>query len=366
MDPRIREHAEVLVDWSARIEAGDTVVVSAGPEAHEFAVAVAEKLGEVGAQFLVEYRSGEVSSAYATNFEGEWTENALKRSLYEEMDAWLRLGGGRNAAESSAIPPETVRAATAANRDLQEVRLASDWVGTHHPTRAAAQQAGMSVRNYRDFVYGAILRDWESLAAEMAQLKDLLDDGTEVHLWKADDPTDLTMRIDDRTAVNSAASVDYDSHNLPSGEVFTAPFAAEGEIVFDVPLLVRGTQTKDVHLVFEGGEVVDYSAAQGESVIQDIVETDEGARRLGELGVGMNRGIDRVTNNLLFDEKMAGTVHLALGRAYDSNVPEGETGNQSVVHVDLVTDMRTDSEFRIDGDVIQRSGYFRWEDEFDA
>ena len=365
MDPRIREHADVLVDWSARIEAGDEVVVSVGPEAHEFAVAVAEKLGEVGAKFVMEYSSGEVGTAYSTTFDGEWTENRLQRTLYEEMDTFLRLGGGRNTAEGSEIPAEVRRESATANRDTLEARLASDWVGTLHPTRSGAQQAGMSFHEYQDFVYDAILRDWESLAEEMAQLKDILDDGTEVHVSKADDATDLTMQIEGRTAVNSAASVAYDSHNLPSGEVFTAPYATEGEVVFDVPMTVRGRQAQDVHLVFEDGEVVDYSAAQGEDAIQEIVETDEGARRLGELGVGMNRGIDRVTDNILFDEKMAGTVHLALGRAYDSNLPEGESGNESDVHVDLLTDMRTDSEFRVDGEVIQRDGYFRWEDEFE-
>ena len=366
MDPRIREHADVLIDWSARIEAGDEVVVSVGPDAHEFAVAVAEKLGAVGAKFVMEYSADEVGTAYSTAFADEWTENGLQRSLYEEMDAFLRLGGGRNTAEGSEIPAEVRRESAAANRETLEARLASDWVGTLHPTRSAAQQAGMSFHEYQDFVYDAILRDWESLADEMARLKDVLDDGAEVRISKADDATDLTMQIDGRTAVNSAASVAYDSHNLPSGEVFTAPYATEGEVVFDVPMTVRGRQVQDVHLVFEDGEVVDYSAAQGEDAIQEVVETDEGARRLGELGVGMNRGIDRVTDNILFDEKMAGTVHLALGRAYDSNLPEGESGNESDVHVDLLTDMQTESEFLVDGEVIQRDGYFRWEDEFEA
>lgn len=362
MDPRIREHADVLVDWSARIEAGDEVVVSVGPEAHEFAVAVAEKLGAVGAHFVMEYSSSEVGTAYSTTFEGEWSENSLQRGLYEDMDAFLRLGGGRNTAEGSNVPAAVRRAAAAANRETYEARLASDWVGTLHPTRSGAQQAQMSFHEYQDFVYDAILRDWESLADEMAQLKDVLDAGEEVHISKVDDATDITMEIDDRTAVNSAASVAYDSHNLPSGEVFTAPYATEGEVVFDVPMTVRGQRIQNVHLTFEDGEVVDYAADQGEDAIRDVVETDEGAKRLGELGVGMNRGIDQITDNILFDEKMAGTIHLALGRAYTSNLPEGETGNESDVHVDLLTDMRTDSEFRVDGEVIQRNGVFRWED----
>jgi len=235
-------------------------------------------------------------------------------------------------------------------------------VSTVHPTRSLAQQAGMAYEAYQEFVYDAILRDWASLAEEMAQLKTILDEGSEVHLEKAD--TDLWLSIENRTAVNSAASVDYDSHNLPSGEVFTAPADAEGTVFFDVPMTVNATRLRDVQLTFESGEVVDYTAEQGEAVLREILETDAGARRLGELGIGMNRGIDRVTDNILFDEKMGGTVHLAVGRAYDACLPEGETGNQSAVHTDLITDMSAESTLSVDGDVIQHNGSFRWEGGF--
>ena len=238
----------------------------------------------------------------------------------------------------------------------------TDWVSTVHPTRSLAQQAGMAYEEYQDFVYNAVLRDWESLADEMARLKTILDEGSEVHIEKSE--TDLWLSIEDRTAVNSAASVDYDSHNLPSGEVFTAPADAEGTVAFDVPMTVDATRLQDVRLTFENGEVVDYAAAQGETVLKEILDTDAGARRLGELGIGMNRGIDRVTDNILFDEKMGETVHLAVGRAYDACLAEGETGNQSAVHTDLITDMSTESTLSVDGEVVQRNGSFQWEPEF--
>jgi aminopeptidase len=220
----------------------------------------------------------------------------------------------------------------------------------------------MAFEAYQEFVYDAILRDWKSLAEEMAQLKTVLDDGQEVHIEKAD--TDLWLSIDGRTAVNSAASVAYDSHNLPSGEVFTAPAGAEGTVSFDIPMTVNATRLRDVQLTFESGEVVDYSAEQGEDVLREILETDAGARRLGELGIGMNRGIDRVTDNILFDEKMGETVHLAVGRAYDACLPDGETGNQSAVHTDLITDMSDEARLSVDGEVVQRDGMFKWEDGF--
>jgi aminopeptidase len=367
MDPRVREHAETLVDWSARIESGDDVVISVGEGAHDLAVAVAGVLGEQGANYYTTYSSDEINRAYLRAHDGDFDENpAFVRELYENADSILALRGTRNTSAGADIPDETQRAYGKAWGEIREARMDTDWVSTVHPTRALAQQAGMSYEAYTDFVYDAILRDWEVLAEEMSQLKEILDDGSEVHLRKEGDGTGLTMSIDGRTAVNSAASVAYDSHNLPSGEVFTAPTATDGQVTFDIPMTVRGTQIRDVHLTFEDGVVTDWRAQQGEDVLEAIIETDEGSRRLGELGIGMNRGIDRITDQILFDEKMGGTVHLALGRAYDANLPAGESGNDSAVHVDLITDMREQgTELLVDGDVIQKDGVFRWEEDFD-
>jgi aminopeptidase len=364
MDSRITEHAQTLVDWSARIDTGDDVVVSVGEGAHDLGVAVADHLGERGANMVVVYDSDEMDRAYqraASEFE---TDPEFEHSLYEQADSVLSLRSTRNTSAGADIPEATQTAFAQAREGIREARLDTDWVSTLHPTRALAQQAGMSYDTYQDFVYDAILRDWEALAEEMSQLKDLLDAGSEVRIQKGDG-TDLTMSIENRTAVNSAASVAYDSHNLPSGEVFTAPADTEGTVVFDVPMTIRGTRISNASLTFEDGAVVDLSADAGEDVLRTIVETDEGSDRLGELGIGMNRGIDRVTDQILFDEKMGGTVHLALGRAYNACLPDGETGNQSAVHVDLITNMQAEgTSLEIDGELVQRDGHFRWEDDF--
>ena len=362
MDERVREHAKVIVDWSARVEEGDNVVLRVDEGAHDLAVAVAAQLGERGATLLATYESGEVSRAYLRSHVGDFETPEHELALYEAADVVLRLGGDRNTAARADIPGETTQAFRQATTPVREALYETDYVSTIHPTRALAQQAGMSFEAYQDFVYDAILRDWEALAEEMGQLKELFDEGSEVRIVAAD--TDLTMSIDGRTAVNSAASVVYDSSNLPSGEVFTAPYATEGEVRFDVPMTIRGRRVQDAWLRFEDGEVVDYDALQGEDVLDEVVATDDGARRLGELGVGMNRGIDRPTDSILFDEKMAGTVHLALGRAYDACLPEGEAGNESAVHVDLITTMGEGSRLSVDGEVVQRDGVFRWEDGF--
>jgi len=365
MDDRIHEHARVLVDWSARVEAGDDVVMSVAEGAHDLAVAVAEQLGDRGANLVATYGSDEVSRAYLRAHDGEFdADPEHELALYEAADVVLRLGGGRNTAATADLPGETRQAFARAREGVREARMATDWVSTVHPTRSLAQQAGMAYEEYQEFAYDAILRDWESLAEEMATMKEILDEGEEVRIIK--EKTDLAMSIAGRTAVNSAASVVYDSHNLPSGEVFTAPYDPEGEVFFDVPMTLNGKRVTDVSLAFEDGEVVDYAAGQNEDVLGDILDTDDGARRLGELGIGMNRGIDRFTDSILFDEKMGDTVHLAVGRAYDACLPEGEDGNRSAVHVDMITDVSEDSRLEVDGEVVQRNGRFRWEDGFEA
>jgi aminopeptidase len=370
MDDRVRRHAETLVDWSARIEAGDDVIVSLDEGTHELGVAVARLLGERGANPVFLRQSGELTRAYLhgyADFDGEFeSDPAHELALCESADAYLSIRGGHNTTAMADVPGETRQAHAKATQAIRQARLATDWVSTIHPTRSLAQQAGMAYEEYQDFVYDAVLRDWESLAAEMAQMKEILDDGEEVRIVREN--TDITMSIAGRTAVNSAASVAYDSHNLPSGEVFTAPVAdsVEGEVHFDVPMTINDTRVRDVHLTFEAGEVVEFAAAAGEEVLADLLETDTGACRLGELGIGMNRSIDRFTDNILFDEKMGDTVHLALGRAYDACLPEGESGNDSAIHTDMITDVSGDSRLEVDGEVVQRNGTFRWEDGFTA
>jgi aminopeptidase len=387
MDERVREHAEVLVDWSARVEAGDDVVVSVAEDAHDLGVAVAEALGERGANVTTLYGSDELSRAYLKGAEarsgGDRDDDApdaddvpdfdddpaVDRAIFEAADAYLRIGGGRNTTATADVSPETRQAYAKARQGVREARMDTDWVSTVHPTRSLAQQAGMAYEEYREFVYDAVLRDWEVLADEMAQMKEVLDAGEEVRIvTERDDApdTDVTMSIAGRTAVNSAASVAYDSHNLPSGEVFTAPDDTEGEAFFDVPMTIDATRVRDVHLVFEGGEVVDFAAETGEDALAGVLDTDPGARRLGELGIGMNRGIDRFTDSILFDEKMGDTVHMAVGRAYDACLPEGESGNDSAVHVDMISDVSQRSRMEVDGEVVQRNGTFRWEEGFEG
>jgi aminopeptidase len=190
---------------------------------------------------------------------------------------------------------------------------------------------------------------------------ELLDDASEVRIVSGD-TTDVTMSVDGMVTEN-----DYAEKNLPGGEVFTAPVvdSVEGEVLFDKPLMAQGREIEAVRLVFEAGEVVEFEAAKNEDVLAAVLDTDAGASRLGELGIGMNRDIDRFTYNMLFDEKMGDTVHMALGRAYEENVPDDRERNDSAMHMDMIVDMSEDSRIELDGEVVQRDGVFVFEDDFE-
>jgi aminopeptidase len=168
------------------------------------------------------------------------------------------------------------------------------------------------------------------------------------------------MSISGNIAIN-----DYGEHNMPGGEVFTAPIldSVEGTVLFDKPLYIKGTgrKVKNVELEFESGKVVDYDVDSNEDTFEELLNTDSGARYVGELGIGMNRNIDRFTCNMPLDEKMGDTVHLALGRAYEDTVGKGNKRNQSVVHQDMIVDMSSDSYIEVDGKRIQQNGEFIFE-----
>ncbi|MFW5929927.1 MAG: aminopeptidase [Halobacteriota archaeon] len=349
------EHARVLVDWCIDAGEGDLVVVSASPEAEELVVALHRELGERGAEPVTLYSSDEASRAFLKAHDGDFVlpEHAL--ALYEASDSVVSVRSDPNLSVMSDVDGETLAERSRATKPLQEERLSKNWVLTQHPTNAHAQNAGMSLEEYRDFVYDATLRDWSEVEETQEVLRERLDGASEVRVVA--DETDVRMSVEGNVAVNSAGR-----HNMPSGEVFTAPVpdSVEGHVTFDKPLIHRGREMEGVYLEFEDGVVVEFSAEREEDALADLLDTDEGARRLGELGIGTNREIDRFTKNILFDEKMGETVHMALGRAYEENVGEGVERNDSAVHVDMIVDV-SGGRLEFDGEVVQEDGRFVWE-----
>ncbi len=355
MDPRVREHAEIICDWSIELEEDEDVVVTASPDAHELVVALNEEIGKRGGNVVTLYSSDEAGRAYLRAHDGEFTLPEHLLALYEEADAAVHVRSDSNVNEMSDVDGETLAERSRVTKPITEERLSKKWCLTQHPTRSFAQNAEMSTEAYRDFVYSATLRDWQEVHDAQEELRQRLEEASEVHVVAED--TDVTMSVDGMHAVNSSGK-----HNLPSGEVFTAPVpeSVEGHVLFDKPLIHQGRRMEGVYLEFEEGVVVEHSAERNEEALDDLLDTDEGARRLGELGIGTNREIDRFTSNMLFDEKMGETVHMALGRAYDENVGEDREGNDSAVHVDMIRDV-SGGRVEFDGKVVQEDGEFVWE-----
>ncbi len=362
MDPRIREHAEIIANHSVDLESEDNVVIDAHPVAEDLVVALHEVIGDRGANPLsVSQRTGKRQQrAYLRAADPSFETPAHELALIEETDVYIAIRATDNATQTSDVDPEVSAAYQQAHQPILEERLSTRWCLTQYPAPANAQLAEMSTEGYENFVWDAVNKDWDAQRAHQERMVELMDPGEEIRITSGD-RTDVTMSIAGNPTLN-----DHGEHNLPGGEVFTAPQpdSVEGTVLFDMPLYHQGREITDVFLEFEGGEVVDHSAAKNEDVLTEVLNTDAGARRLGELGIGMNRDIDRFTYNMLFDEKMGDTVHMAVGRAYDDTVGEDNEANESAVHVDMIVDMSEDSRIEIDGEVVQEDGTFVFEDDF--
>jgi aminopeptidase len=271
-----------------------------------------------------------------------------------QADAFLSIQAPANTRALADTDPERIARATRARAPLTELRMTKRWCGTLWPTAAGAQQAGMSEERFAAFVHGALFLDredpaaaWRELGATQARLVERLATARELRIEA--EGTDLTLRVEGRTWVNSDGR-----RNMPSGEVFTGPHetSANGTIRFTVPSGPNGVAVEDVELTFRDGEVVAARAARGHAYLERALATDAGARRLGEVGIGTNRGIDRPIGAILFDEKIGGTVHLALGRSYR------ETGgvNESALHWDLICDLRRGGRLSADGETVELEG----------
>ncbi|MFB6189545.1 MAG: aminopeptidase [Halapricum sp.] len=363
MDERIRRHAEILVDHCTEIGPEDNVLIKAPTPAEDLVVALYEQLGKRGARPQTSWINQRAGRAYARQMDVEdFRVKDHGLAAMHETDAVVLIGGSTNATETSDVDPEKSAASSRANQPILDERLEKRWVITQHPTPADAQQAETSTDAWTDFVYDAINRDWEAQREFQAQLVEILDDAESVRI-RSGETTDIRMSIAGMDVRN-----DYGQRNMPGGEVFTSPVvdSVEGEVTFDLPAMRQGREIQGAHLVFEAGAVVEHGAEKNEAVLTSLLDTDAGARRLGELGIGMNRAIDRFSKNMLFDEKMGDTIHLALGKAIEECVPEERTFNDSATHFDMLVDMSEDSSIEVDGDAIQRDGTFRFEDGFES
>jgi len=351
--------AKLLCDWCLAPAEGDQIVVSTTTLAHELAAAMHHELVGRGAWPLLRLvPSGIERDFYELASEAQLDGFApLELTEAQSINASLRIDAPANLRQLAGIDPARIARTARARRPIQEARLARRWCITLWPTSALAQQAGMGDREYETFVTRALFLDrpdpaaaWRELSAEQARLVERLSMAREMRIQGPG--TDLRLRVEGRTWINSDGR-----RNMPSGEVFTGPHedSAEGTIRFTVPSnRAGGTEVAGVELTFRAGEVVAARADRGEEFLREALAIDPGARFLGELGIGTNRGIDRATGSTLLDEKIAGTVHLALGRSY----PETGGVNDSALHWDLICDLRDGGELTADGETIMRDGDF--------
>ncbi len=279
----------------------------------------------------------------------------------EEYDAFLTIRAPFHTRELETVDPEkkkTVSIAEAGMRKLFRERAAAGdlrWTLCEFPTDAQAQACGLSLREYEEFIASACFLDaddpqgrWLEIRAGQQRVVDFLNGRRRITFRGRD--IDISFSTEGRTWINSDGR-----HNMPSGEIFTSPVeeSVEGHVRFSYPGIYMGQEIEDVRLTVQGGEVIGFDAAKGKELLAKILEVP-GANRFGEAAIGTNKGICRFTRNMLFDEKIGGTVHMALGGGF------GEAGgvNESPVHWDLLADMRPDGEILADGEVIYRGGEF--------
>jgi aminopeptidase len=363
-DQRAEALARILVQHSTKVKEGDVCLIQGETTSEPLAQAVYTEVLKAGGLPVVEMTMEGQAAAYfdlASDQQLEWISPSA-RWASEESDVRIRLMAESNTRALSQVDPARQSRRQRAMKPLMETMMRRSAAGEHRwsltlfPTNAYAAEADMSLAAYEDFYYRACLCDqpdpvaaWAQQAGETQRLTDWIQGHEEVYIQGPG--TDLRLNVSGRTFIPAEGK-----HNMPDGEFFTGPVedSVNGEVTFSYPAVYGGREVAGVHLRFEDGRVVDASASRNEEFLIQTLDTDEGARRLGELGIGTNYGIDRFTKEILLDEKIGGTIHLAVGMSY----PETGGENDSAVHWDMVCDLRQGGSITVDGQEMQVDGRF--------
>ncbi len=364
MDPRYQALAKILVNYSVDVQKGDLVAISTIPAAAPLASEVYREALKAGGHPFVRCGLPELAEIFlkeARKFQLEYV-NPISMEEVERVDKFISFWADENTKALANVDPERQRARAAATSSLVRrwnEREAADelkWVGTQFPCNANAQDAEMSLSEYEDFVLGACLVNrkdpiaaWKSVHRKQARICKRLDRAKKIRVVTKG--TDLTMKVAGRKWVNCDGKA-----NMPDGEIFTGPVedSVEGTITFSFPAFYYGREAEEVRLTFKKGRVVKAKASKGQDFLEAMLNTDEGARRVGEFAIGTNYSVQKFTRNTLFDEKIGGTVHMAVGMS----IPESLGLNESAIHWDMVTDMRDGGKIYADGKVIYKDGKF--------
>ncbi|MGI9020511.1 MAG: aminopeptidase [Solirubrobacterales bacterium] len=364
-DPRVTNLARILVRYSTEVSEGETCVIEGPVAAEPLIVAVYEEVLTAGGNPIVAMSFEGQAAAYyrlASDAQLEWV-SPLSEWAAAESDCRIAIGADTNTRQLSQVDPSRQTMRQSATRHLMETTMNRSaegsyrWVYTLFPTNGYASDAEMSLQGFEDFYFAACLATdddpvgaWRRASEECERLAEWMSGRSEVHVTAPG--TDIRLGIEGRTVIPCAGR-----HNMPDGEFFTGPVedSVEGEVSFHLPAVIGGREVTGVRFKFEAGKIVDASAERNEDYLIKLLDTDEGARRLGELGIGTNYGIDRGTRDVLLDEKIGGTVHMAVGASY----PESGGTNESAVHTDLVCDLRQGGRIEVDGELLQKDGVFQ-------
>ncbi|MCP4541168.1 MAG: aminopeptidase [Chloroflexi bacterium] len=362
-DSRVTKLAQVLVNYSLDLQPGEEFILATSPLAEELSLAIYKEAVLSGAHVFVANNlpgAQEIFFKHASDAQLDHVDSIQKFAM-ERFDAMLAIMAPYNTREMSGIDPTRLSRASKANTEISQIRAERTareefrWCITLFPSHASAQEADMSLSDYQDFVYGACLLNladpvtaWKEMGERQSKLVDWLA-GKDEMVMKGSN-IDIRLSIKDRSFVNCDGKF-----NFPDGEIFTGPVeqSVNGWVRFAYPGIYGGREVEDMELWFEDGKVVKEKAAKGQELLTALLDTDDGSRYLGELGIGTNYGIQRFTKNMLFDEKIGGTFHFAVGRG----MPETGSQNKSAIHWDMLCDM-AESEVTVDGELFYKDGKF--------
>lgn len=350
-DPRITALARVLVEYSTGVQPGQLVRIAGDPVAMPLVEAVYEQVVKAGAHPVLRLNPGSCNDLFFEHANDDQLEfvNPLLLEEVKTIDASIGFWADTNTKSLSRVDPERQGVASAARKPMTKIfferAAAGDlkWAGTQYPTAASAQDAEMSLAQYEDFVFSAghlgapdPVAVWKEISARQQKVVDFLTGKKEIH-FKTPAGTDLLVNVEGMTWINC------DGHeNFPDGEVFTGPNlgaadgGVNGVVKYSFPAVHHGREVHDIELTFERGRVVDAKASKGQDFLLAMLDQDEGARNMGEIAVGTNYSITEYSKNTLFDEKIGGTFHAAVGAGY----PETGNSNESGLHWDMVCDLR--------------------------
>ncbi len=364
VDPRIDKLAEVLVNYSVDIKPGDKVKITGNSLSAPLLKTIYKYVLQAGGHPLLNLNLpdfDELLFQYASDNQLQYVHETEKL-VVENYDVDIHIDSPENTKNLSNINPEKISMRSKARKPLSDIfrdrAAAGDlrWVYALFPTQALAQDAEMSITEYEDFVYNACLPDrenpvayWKKFQVWQQKIVDWFVGKEKVHVLGSD--TDLQLNIASRTFSNCDGR-----ENMPDGEVFTGPVenSVEGHIKFSYPAIYRGNEVQGLRLWFEQGKVVKATAEKNEDFLNKMLNTDEGARYVGEFAIATNKNITRFTKQILFDEKIGGTIHLALGAGY----PETGSKNDSAIHWDMICDLRDEGEIWVDDELIFKNGQF--------